>query len=222
MKARVDAAARAAGRDPAELTIVAVTKTWPVSDVAHLLSLGVLDIGENRAQELATKQLELKGLTAQDPKTPAPRWHFIGQLQRNKAALVGRSCTALHTLDRGELIRPLQRAASEASHRLDVFLQLSLDGDPHRGGVVEDGISALADQVAAASSLRLAGLMAVPPLGAAPRPAFARLRAASERIQRSHPGSGAISAGMSGDLEEAVMEGATHLRVGTGLMGSRP
>ncbi len=219
---RVAAAARAAGRDPAELTIIAVTKTWPVSDVVHLLSLGVLDIGENRAQELAAKLAEIEESATRNPGEPAPRWHFIGQLQRNKAALVGRSCHAMHTLDRVELIAPLARAASAQGHRLEVFLQLSLDGDPRRGGMSEDAIAALSDQVAQAPSLRLAGLMAVPPLGGDPRAAFRRLRAASERLVRSHPGSVAISAGMSSDLEEAVSEGATHLRIGTGLMGSRP
>jgi pyridoxal phosphate enzyme (YggS family) len=216
LQSRVAAAAQGAGREPSALTVIAVTKTWPSSDVAELLAIGVRDVGENRAQELVAKLAELAG-----PASPNLRWHFIGQLQRNKAAVIGRSCEALHTLDRDALIRPLSQAAGEAGRVLDIFLQLSLDGDPKRGGVVAEGIAPLAAQVADAAHLRLRGLMAVPPLGSRPRPAFAQLRLASERLQRSHPEADALSAGMSSDLEEAVMEGATHLRVGTVLMGSR-
>ncbi len=215
---RVASAATAAARKPQELTVITVTKTFPASDVALLRELGVLDIGENRAQELASKLSELQ---PPPPSVAAIRWHFIGQLQSNKAALIARECTALHTLDRPALLAPLDRAAARAARVLDVFLQLSLDGDPHRGGAVEADIPALADAVAECAALRLAGLMAVPPLGAAPRPAFARLRAISERVRASHPDARALSAGMSADLEEAVMEGATHLRIGTDLMGSR-
>jgi PLP dependent protein len=217
---RVTAAAAAAGRRPQELTVITVTKTFPASDVALLVEMGVLDIGENRAQELASKVTALQGPLRSS--SPAPvRWHFIGQLQSNKASLVGRECFALHTLDRAALVAPLDRAAMRAGRMLDVFVQLSLDGDPRRGGIIEDEIGPLADAVAARSGLRLAGLMAVPPLGSAPRPAFARLRAVSERLRLTHPDAAALSAGMSADLEDAVIEGATHLRVGTDLMGSR-
>ena len=214
---RVAAAAEVAGRLPDELTVIAVTKTFPSSDVAALHSLGVVEVGENRAQELAVKLTELESLGE-----PALHWHFIGQLQRNKAAFVGRHATALHTLDRVNLVAPLARGTREAGRRLEVFLQLSLDGDPKRGGLAAEAIAAVADEVAVVPELRLRGLMAVPPLGAAARPAFARLRLASEELQRSHPEATAISAGMSGDLEDAVKEGATHLRVGTALLGSRP
>jgi pyridoxal phosphate enzyme (YggS family) len=214
--ARVARAAEAAGRRPEGLTVITVTKTFPASDVALLRDLGVLDVGENRAQELASKITELEGMAA-----PAVRWHFIGQLQGNKATLVARECAALHTLDRLALLAPLERAATRAGRVLDVFIQLSLDGDPRRGGITANEVFPLADAVEERSGLRLVGLMAVPPLGAAPRPAFARLRAVSERLQAMHPAAGALSAGMSADLEDAVMEGATHLRVGTDLMGSR-
>ena len=213
---RVEVAARGAGRDPAELTVIAVTKTWPAADVDHLRALGIRDVGENRAQELAAKLEEL--VVGADERL---RWHFLGQLQRNKAGLVGRSCEALHTLDRAALIRPLAAAAGSAQRRLDIFVQLSLDGDPKRGGVARDEIEPLADLVAADPHLRLRGLMTVPPLGTASRPAFAELRGISERLVRSHPDAGALSAGMSKDFEDAVNEGATHLRVGTVLMGSR-
>ncbi|HEX4015780.1 MAG TPA: YggS family pyridoxal phosphate-dependent enzyme [Frankiaceae bacterium] len=212
---RVADAAAAAGRRPEELTVITVTKSFPASDVALLQEMQVLDIGENRAQELASKIAQLQGIQ------PPLRWHFIGQLQGNKASLVGRECFALHTLDRQALLAPLDRAAVRAGRRLEVFVQLSLDGDPHRGGIAEAQIGPLADAVAGCGGLRLAGLMAVPPLGAEPRPAFARVRAASERLRITHPGATALSAGMSADLEAAVIEGATHLRVGTDLMGSR-
>jgi pyridoxal phosphate enzyme (YggS family) len=218
--ARVAAAAQAAARDPAGLTVIAVTKTWPAADIDHLRALGVQDVGENRAQELTTKLEELSG-DASDPSSPSLRWHFLGQLQRNKAALVGRSCAALHTLDRAALIAPLAAAAREAERKLDIFIQVSIDGDPRRGGVPEGDIASLADLVAAAPELRLRGLMTVPPLGTPSRPAFVQLREAGERLRNSHPEAVALSAGMSKDFEDAVKEGATHLRVGTVLMGSR-
>ncbi len=216
---RVAAAAAAAGRDPSQLTVITVTKTFPASDVALLRELGVLDIGENRAQELSSKLAEIA--PAQPPGAAPIRWHFIGQLQSNKAALIARECTALHTLDRQALTGPLERAAASAGRVLEVFIQLSLDGDPHRGGIEEGQIPALADAVAGCAALRLAGLMTVPPLGAAPRAAFARLRTVSERLRASDRDARALWAGMSADLEDGVMEGATHLRVGTDLMGSR-
>jgi PLP dependent protein len=208
---RVAGAARAAGRNPREITLIAVTKTWPASDIIALRDLGIYEVGENRVQELATKLDAVAGV----------QWHFIGQLQRNKAALVARSCVALHTLDRAALIHPLSVAAAGAGRRLEVFIQLSLDGDPQRGGVGAADIEPLADLVAADPHLLLLGLMTVPPLGSDPAQGFAKLRAMSEKLLRSHPEAAALSAGMSNDFEIAVREGATHLRVGTVLMGSR-
>jgi PLP dependent protein len=142
-------------------------------------------------------------------------------VQRNKAAAVARVCAALHTCDRPELLGPLARGAAEAGRVLDVFVQVSLDGDPERGGADVADVPALADAVAAETRLRLAGVMAVPPLGSDAAVAFARLQEISARLREDHPGASAISAGMSADLEIAVSHGATHLRVGTDLMGSR-
>jgi PLP dependent protein len=221
LRTRVARAAAAAGRSSEAITVVAVTKTWPASDVAALHAFGVQDIGENRAQELLDKVATLDETGALGGP-PAVRWHFIGQLQRNKAAAVARTCAALHTFDRAELAGPLARGAAEAGNVLEVFLQVSLDGDARRGGAAPDALPSLAEAVAACPELRLVGLMAVPPLGADPDPAFATLAELSARLRRDHPGATAISAGMSGDLEIAVSHGATHLRVGTGLMGSRP
>lgn len=221
VEARLLDALQAAGRRREEITIVAVSKTRPAADVAELAALGVRDFGENRWQELAPKAAEVAAAT-ELPPTAELRWHFVGRLQRNKARGVAATVVAVHSLDRADLCAPLARGAAAAGRALDVFVQVSLDGDPKRGGVVVDELPALADGVAAcAPHLRLVGLMAVPPRETPPRPAFARLRALSERLQVNHPGASSLSAGMSADLEDAVAEGATHLRIGTALFGSR-
>jgi pyridoxal phosphate enzyme (YggS family) len=213
---RLVAAAVAAGRTRSELTLVAVSKTRPAADVAALADLGVRNFGESRWQELGPKSTELSDCTDW-----ALRWHFVGGLQRNKARAVAQAAYAVHSVDRQELCVPLARGAEGRAEPLEVFVQVSLDGDPSRGGVEGGGVPALADAVATHPELRLAGLMAVAPVGVPPRPAFARLREMGERMRSTHPGATALSAGMSGDLEEAVAEGATHLRIGTALFGSR-
>ncbi|HSP37220.1 MAG TPA: YggS family pyridoxal phosphate-dependent enzyme [Frankiaceae bacterium] len=219
---RVVAAASAAGRHREDLTLIAVSKTRPPGDVLALARLGVRDFGESRWQELAPKIDAVLALDAgPDGVAPGLRWHFLGRLQRNKARAVAAAIGTVHSLDRAELCAPLSRGAAAADRILDAFVQVTLDGDPTRGGVAPEDLPALADAVAAAPALRLVGLMAVAPLGAPARPAFARLRRLSERLRVDHPEAWSISAGMSGDLEDAVAEGATHLRVGTALFGSR-
>lgn len=213
VRTRLREAAEAAGRDVEELTLVAVSKTHPAAAVRELAGLGLREFGEARWQELGPKSEELAGVDL--------RWHFLGRLQRNKARAVGRVATVVHSLDRPELCAPLGRGAADAGRELDVFVQVSLDGDSARGGVVIEDLAHLTDTAATTEGLRLAGLMAVVPLGAAPRPAFARLRQLAEQVRTRHPGAVELSAGMSGDLEEAVAEGATHLRIGTALFGSR-
>jgi pyridoxal phosphate enzyme (YggS family) len=212
VRARMAAAARAAGRSPDELTLVAVTKTFPASDVALLAELGVADVGENRAQEAAAKHAAVG--------TP-PRWHFVGTLQRNKAALVASFADAVHSVDRPELVPALATALDRAGRSLDVLVQVSLDGTPGRGGGRLGDVPRLADAVAAAEHLTLRGVMAVAPLGADPAAAFGRLAETAARLRADHPGATWISAGMSGDLEAAVAAGATHLRIGTALLGRR-
>lgn len=216
VRERLAAAAHAAGRSPEELTLVAVSKTHPPGAIAELAALGCADFGEARWQELSqkTEAPELAGVAGL-------RWHFVGRLQRNKARGVGSACAVVHSLDRPELCTPLGRGAVDAGRTLDVFVQVSLDDDPERGGVRGDQLEGLADGVAATEGLRLLGVMAVVPLGADPRGAFGRLRGLADGVRRSHPDARGLSAGMSGDLEQAVVEGATHLRIGTALFGSR-
>lgn len=217
---RIATACSAAGRDPAEVTLVVVTKTFPTADVARLADLGVTDVGENRDQEAAVKADALadRGL----------RWHFVGQLQRNKARSVAAYADLVHSLDRPRLVGALDRAADAAGRRVDVLVQVDLSGplDPtsteSRGGAAPDDVLALADAVASSAGLRLRGVMAVAPRDADPAVAFGRLATCSRVLREQHPEAAWISAGMSGDLEQAVDAGATHLRVGSAILGRRP
>jgi pyridoxal phosphate enzyme (YggS family) len=205
---RIADAARAAGRDPSELTRIVVTKFHPASLVRELHELGVRDIGENRHQEASAKAADLTDLDL--------TWHFVGQLQSNKARAVRRYASVVHSVDRDSLVDALS-----GEKELGCFLELNLTDDPGRGGVAPDAVERLAERVAATAGLRLLGVMAVAPLGADPRPAFARVREASGRIRAIVPSATAISAGMSEDFPEAIAEGATHLRIGTAITGKR-
>jgi pyridoxal phosphate enzyme (YggS family) len=210
--ARIADAARAVGRDPAELTRIVVTKFHPASMVRELFGLGVRDIGENRHQEAAAKAAEVTDLDI--------AWHFVGQLQSNKARAVRRYASAVHSVDRASLIAAL--AGDDPVDRvLDCFVELNLTDDPSRGGVVPDGSEQLAERIAATPGLRLRGVMAVAPLDAEPRAAFALVRRVSDRIRAIVPDATAISAGMSDDFADAIAEGATHLRIGTAITGKR-
>ncbi|MFJ7751240.1 YggS family pyridoxal phosphate-dependent enzyme [Arthrobacter sp. NPDC097144] len=234
---RVRTRIRSAVHGRAAPTLIVVTKYFPASDVELLAGLGVTDVGENKDQEAAAKAEATAGLPL--------NWHFIGQLQTNKAKSVARYAAAVHSVDRDSLVRALARAmAGEQQRRdaagqpardaLECFLQVDLrtpeaagaaDGTPSaagRGGAQPGEIPLLAEAVAGAPGLRLAGLMAVAPLGADPGEAFAMLKELSGQLRRSHPEADAISAGMSGDLEAALSHGATHLRVGSDILGQRP
>ncbi len=220
VRARIDAAARAAGRDPSSVSLLAVSKTWPAADVRALADLGQLDFGENRAQELVDKarQPELADV--------AVRWHFIGQLQRNKAGAVARLGAVVHTVDRESLARALDRAGQDGDRPVDVLVQVDLGGAAGelaaRGGADAADVPALADLVAGSAGLRLRGVMAVAPRGEDPAPAFERLAAVAAAVRADHPDATEVSAGMSADLEAAVAAGATVVRVGTALFGDRP
>ncbi|WP_109474698.1 YggS family pyridoxal phosphate-dependent enzyme [Ornithinimicrobium cavernae] len=228
VRGRIERACTAAGRDADEVTLVVVTKFHPVTDLAHLVDLGVTDIGENRDQEAGAKIAEL------DPVTRAALTvHFIGQLQTNKARNVAAYADCVQSVDRPRLVGALDRAvanragAAGGEATLDVLLQVDLgEGeDAGRGGILPADVSTLADQVAETEHLRLKGLMAVAPLGldeAGTTAAFGRLADLSAHVREAHPGATTLSAGMSGDLELAVSAGATHLRVGTAILGSRP
>jgi pyridoxal phosphate enzyme (YggS family) len=197
--------------DSSPPTRIVVTKFQPASLVRELADLGVRDVGENRHQEAVAKVAELD-----DPRLT---WHFVGQLQSNKAKAVRGYASTVHSVDRASLVDAL---AADDGREVGVFLEVGLSETPGRGGVDPDDIEALAERVLATSGIRLFGVMGVAPLGAEPRRAFARLRAVSERVRALEPTATAISAGMSGDFREAILEGATHLRIGTAITGFRP
>ena len=212
---RIATACADAGRDPADVRLVVVTKTFPASDVHVLADLGVTDVGENRHQEAEAKAAECRdlGLT----------WHFIGGLQSNKAAAVARYSDVVHSVDRRKLVGPLDRGAHDRGHRVGVLLQVSLDppGRQGRSGAPPGELAELAGAVQDSEALDLRGLMAVAPLGEEPAAAFGRLAELHADFVANHPEAPWLSAGMSGDLEHAVRAGATHVRVGSAVLGSR-
>jgi pyridoxal phosphate enzyme (YggS family) len=216
VRQRIASACRDAGRDPGEVTVVVVTKFFPAADVRLLADLGVRHVGENRHQEAAAKAEECADLGLS--------WHFIGGLQSNKAAAVAAYADVVESVDRAKLLAGLQRGAHDRGRDLDVLLQVSLDpaGADGRSGADPAALSDLAARVADHGALRLRGLMAVAPLGEDPAVAFGRLAALRDDFVADHPDAAVLSAGMSGDLEDAVRAGATHVRVGSAILGPRP
>ena len=216
VRERIARAAEAAGRDPASIGLVVVTKFFPASDVRLLADLGVTDVGENRHQEAEAKAVECADL--------ALRWHYIGGLQSNKAAAVARYADVVESVDRAKLVGRLGQGAVDSGRVVDVLLQVSLDppGAEGRAGADPADLADLAAAVLNEEGLRLAGLMAVAPLGEDPTTAFARLADVRAGFLAQHPGAEVLSAGMSGDLEQAIAAGATHVRVGSAILGSRP
>ncbi|WP_328948227.1 YggS family pyridoxal phosphate-dependent enzyme [Streptomyces sp. NBC_00184] len=219
---RIVSACAAAGRKREEVTLIVVTKTYPASDVRILNELGVRHVAENRDQDAAPKATECADLSLM--------WHFVGQLQTNKVRSVASYADVVQSVDRTKLVTALSAAAGRGGRELGCLIQVALDAESgergERGGVAPDGIAELADAVAAAPGLRLDGLMTVAPL-AGPfagrqRAAFDRLMEFSSRLRGNHPAANMVSAGMSADLEDAVAAGATHVRVGTAVLGVRP
>ncbi|MFI7060759.1 YggS family pyridoxal phosphate-dependent enzyme [Kribbella sp. NPDC050124] len=218
-KERIEKACQAAGRSPDEVTLVAITKTFPVSDVRALTALGVRDVGENREQELKAKA----------PECPDATWHFVGQLQSKKARSVVRYASVVHSVDRSSLVTALSKAAVAEERTVRCLLQVSLASygsadaatGAARGGVEPFDVPELAAEVAAADGLELGGVMAVAPLGSDPDKAFAGLREVASRLRSDHPGADWISAGMTEDLDAAIRQGATHVRLGRALLGTR-
>ncbi|KQQ95493.1 YggS family pyridoxal phosphate-dependent enzyme [Leifsonia sp. YIM 134122] len=210
LRLAVSDAAAEAGRSVDDITTIAVTKFHPAALIRDLVELGVHDIAENRHQEARDKAAELSGLPI--------RWHFVGQVQGKKARQVRAYADVIHSVDRSSLVDAL---ASEESS-IDCFVQVNLTADESRGGATPARLPGLVDEVLAAPGLRLLGLMAVAPLDEDPRRAFAHVRALSERIQRQAPHATSLSMGMSQDFRAAILEGATHLRIGTIITGNRP
>ena len=220
---RIAAAARAAGREPAEVALLAVTKTFPAADVAALVDLGLADFGENRDQEASVKVGEL----AQLRPDAEVRWQMIGNVQRNKARSVVAWAGQVQTVDSTRLADAFAssvRVAIERGSRngpLDVLVQASIDGDPKRGGCPLPDLVRLADLIEDHSELRLRGVMAVAPRESEPNQAFERLAGVVITLRENHPEATELSIGMSGDLEAAIASGSTCVRVGTALLGGR-
>jgi pyridoxal phosphate enzyme (YggS family) len=225
VRTQLSNAATAAARDAWSITLIAVTKSFPASDMAILLGLGVADLGENRDQEARAKLAQLGAADRFGSRQGAPtlpRLHFIGRLQTNKCRAVAQYAFCVHTVDRPSIVTALAEGVRAAEREpLPVFAQVSLDGDPARGGVVEAALPALADQITSDDGLRLLGVMAVAPLDQSADEAFARLSDVSVSLREQHPYAVGISAGMSGDFELAVKYGATHVRIGSALLGRR-
>ncbi|MET1071892.1 MAG: YggS family pyridoxal phosphate-dependent enzyme [Umezawaea sp.] len=217
VRERVEAACGAAGRAPGDVELLAVTKTFPASDVALLSDLGLVAFAENRDQEASAKVLEFAELR---PEASA-RWHMVGNVQRNKARSVVSWADRMDTVDSVRLADALAKAAGGRGGPLEVLIQVSIDGDPARGGCPVSDVAGLAEHVARSSELDLRGVMAVAPLGMNPSDAFSVLEAVVSRLRRDHPAATVVSAGMSGDLEDAIARGSTCVRVGTALLGGR-
>lgn len=214
IREQITRACDAAGRDPGEVTLIAITKLFPASDVALLTELGIADIGENRDQEAAAKAAECADLDV--------RWHFVGQLQTNKARSVARYASVVHSVDRPSLVDALSRAVTGLGGTMRCLVQVGLDLAPGRGGATPSDLADLAQRLTMAPGLTLGGVMAVAPLDADPDHAFARLAEYAAELRERHPEATWISAGMSDDLTAAVRHGATHLRIGRRLLGERP
>ncbi|MET9773838.1 YggS family pyridoxal phosphate-dependent enzyme [Streptomyces sp. NPDC006367] len=219
---RITAACEAAGRRREEVTLIVVTKTYPADDVRILSELGVRHVAENRDQDAAPKAAACSDLSLS--------WHFVGQLQTNKVRSVVGYADVVQSVDRARLVTALSKEAVRAGREVGVLLQVALDAGEsargERGGVAPAGIEELADLVAGSDGLRLDGLMTVAPLTGAyagrQQAAFERLMDLSTHLRRAHPAANMVSAGMSADLEQAVAAGATHVRVGSAVLGVRP
>jgi len=206
---RIQNAVNSVGREREEITLIAVTKTYPASDVAILHELGVADFGENREDEGREKSSQVLGT-----------WHFQGQIQSNKIAGIARWANVVHSLDNSKHLDKFDSSLS-AEKILSVFLQVSLDGQSNRGGVLPENLEALAMSVINSSHLKLVGIMAVAPLKENPRDAFSRLAQIHHDFRYKFPSAPNLSAGMSNDFEEAIAHGATHIRIGSSILGVR-
>ena len=207
---RIALAARASGREASDITTIVVTKFHPAQLVRDLFALGIRHVGENRHQEAVAKHAELAELDL--------TWHFIGQLQSNKARAVAEYARVIHSVDRPSLVSALANQDRE----VDVFLEINLTDIPGRGGVMPGDLESLCEAVLQVPQLNLRGVMAVAPVDEEPAPAFDRVLGYAARVRALAPGARDLSIGMSGDFEAAIARGATHLRIGTAITGKRP
>ena len=208
VNSRIELAAKSSGRNPDEITLIAVTKTFPSSDIQILYDLGMRNFGENRDQEGSAKAPEL-------PEDCI--WHFQGHIQSNKLKSIAKWADVIHSIDDLTHAKKLNDLADNK----DIFIQVSLDDKPNRGGVDPAILDEFVSEISTLGNLDLRGLMAVAPLGVQPTVAFARLKELSNQVKKSHPKAQDISAGMSGDFESAISQGATHIRIGSQILGVR-
>jgi pyridoxal phosphate enzyme (YggS family) len=211
VEVKILGAAKKAGRDRNEITLIAVTKTYPASDVEILRNLGVENFGENRSEEGVTKSEQVSGI-----------WHFQGQVQSRKLRDIADWASYVHSLDSADHVAKLSRIATELEKEISIFLQLSLDGAPDRGGVRSTELKALADTAANLPNIKLVGLMCVPPVELEHERAFSEIASFHQGFLTNFPAATYLSAGMSSDFEVAITHGATHLRIGSQILGSRP
>ena len=208
IRSRISVAAQNSGRSTEEITLIVVTKTFPAADAQILYELGVRDFGENRDQEASIKSTELPDDC---------RWHFQGQIQSNKLKSIANWADVLHSIDNVAHASKLNSLVTSK----DIFIQVSLDNLPNRGGVLPDLIPEFLGEISVFSNLKIRGLMAVAPLDEDPAEAFKRLKELSDRVVKLHPEAREISAGMSNDFEAAISQGATHIRIGSQILGVR-
>lgn len=213
---RINDACKRSGRNTSEITIIAITKTYPAKDIDLLKNLGIEHVGENKDQEASHKFQEV---------TNRFTWHFVGQLQTNKVKSVVQYADFIHSVDRLSLVKEIQKMSQKINKIQKVLIQIDLDDsqdDENRGGVNPANLTELAQEISNCPNLELAGLMSVAPLNMVSKEAFIKLSKIQQEFLKSYPLAKMLSAGMSEDLEEAVSHGATHLRIGSALLGERP
>jgi pyridoxal phosphate enzyme (YggS family) len=211
VRARILDATAKASRRLEEVTLIAVTKTYPANDVEILHELGVSNFGENRNAEGQEKSALVSA-----------HWHYQGQIQSNKIAAISSWAQTVHSLDDLSHVAKFDRAVGEIpDKRLNIFIQISLDGDSTRAGVRGGELIAIGQAISSAKNLDLIGLMVVPPVQAEPEKAFSEVAELAQRFRQEFPKAQSLSAGMSGDFEIAIAHGATHIRVGSQILGPR-